>query len=78
MLNPATGQISGTPTGVGTAVFGIQVTDSNKVTAGKTFTMTINATLTITTYSPLTAGTVGVVYSVTMSASGGTPPYSWS
>ncbi len=34
-------------------------------------------TLTITTDSPLPPAIVGVVYSQTLSASGGTPPYSW-
>jgi len=77
-LTPATGLISGTPTGVGTAVFGIQVTDSNKVTAGKAFSITIDATLTITSNSPLAGGTVGVPYSLALSASGGLPPYSWT
>ena len=33
---------------------------------------------TITTLSPLPTGTVGVVYSQTLAASGGTTPYSWS
>ncbi len=34
--------------------------------------------LTITTTSPLTAGTVGTAYNQTFVATGGTPPYSWS
>ena len=33
---------------------------------------------TITTTSPLTAGTVGTGYNQTFAATGGTPPYSWS
>ncbi|MBE0568338.1 MAG: putative Ig domain-containing protein, partial [Deltaproteobacteria bacterium] len=33
---------------------------------------------TITTASPLPAGTVGTAYSQTLAATGGTPPYSWS
>ncbi|MCP2500770.1 MAG: Ig-like domain-containing protein [Deltaproteobacteria bacterium] len=33
---------------------------------------------TITTTSPLTAGTVGTAYNQTFAATGGTPPYSWS
>jgi hypothetical protein len=41
-------------------------------------TFTITAALTITTPSPLPAGTVGSAYSQTLAASGGAAPYSWS
>ena len=34
--------------------------------------------LTILTSSPLPAGTAGVPYGITLAASGGTPPYTWS
>jgi hypothetical protein len=34
--------------------------------------------LTILTSSPLPAGTAGVSYGITLAASGGTPPYTWS
>jgi hypothetical protein len=34
--------------------------------------------LTILTSSPLPAGTTGVPYDITLAASGGTPPYTWS
>ena len=36
------------------------------------------AFLTITTTSPLPNGTLGTSYSVTLAASGGVPPYTWS
>src|SRR5215472_5180110 len=36
------------------------------------------STLTITTVAPLFSGTVGVGYSQTFQATGGTQPYSWS
>ena len=36
------------------------------------------AALTITTASPLAGGTVGTAYSQTLTASGGTPSYTWS
>ena len=38
----------------------------------------VAAAPTITTTSPLTAGTVGTAYNQTFAATGGTPPYSWS
>ncbi len=39
---------------------------------------TVTPALTITTSSPLPAGIAGSPYSQTLTASGGTPPYSWS
>jgi hypothetical protein len=78
VLNSATGQISGTPTASGPVSFTIQVTDSNQVKATKAFTVTINAALSIITYSPLPPGMVGAIYSVPMIATGGTPPYTWT
>ena len=76
LLNAATGALTGTPTTAGTSNFTIQVTDSAAVTATKAFSLTINpAALTITTASPLPAGTVGIAYSQTFAATGGTPPY---
>ena len=47
-------------------------------TTNKLFSLTINPPLTITTVSPLPAGTQGVAYGQTFAATGGTPPYvSW-
>ncbi len=36
------------------------------------------AALVVSTNSPLTSGTVGTAYSLSLAATGGTPPYSWS
>ncbi|MGB2635563.1 MAG: putative Ig domain-containing protein [Candidatus Acidiferrum sp.] len=77
------GTISGTPTASGSFTFTAKVTDSTTPTAQtatKSFTLTVAAAVspvTITT-STLTAGQVGVAYSTTLAASGGTTPYSWS
>lgn len=80
-LAPATGVISGTPTAAGTSTFTVTVTDSATppLTGSRTYTITIqpSAALTITTTS-LPAATVGVAYSQTLAATGGTPPYGWS
>ncbi len=43
-----------------------------------TLTVTAASPVTITTLSPLPTGTVNLPYSVTLTASGGTPPYTWS
>jgi len=78
------GLLSGTPTNSGT--FGslvVKVTDSCSTPQNQqnTFTLTIvpaTPPLQITTTSPLPSGTQNGSYSTTMSATGGTPPYTWS
>src|SRR5206468_1926382 len=73
------GALSGTPTSSGTFNFTALLTDSAGATATKGFAITVvTPPLTITTASPLTAGTVGAAYSQTLVAIGGTAPYSWS
>jgi hypothetical protein len=76
-----TGVISGTPTGAGTSNFTVKVTDSQTPTpATKTANLSITVTiapLVVTTVS-LPGGSVGNVYSQTLHASGGVPPYTWS
>ena len=77
-LNPATGGIAGTPTTAGTQYFGVKVTDSLSRSTSAGFQMTVNPTLVITTSSPLPAGTVGVAYSQTLTATGGSGQYTWA
>ena len=78
-LNPTSGNLSGTPTTAGAFSFQVQVTDSAHNSAQASFTLTVTgSSLTITTAAPLFAGTVGVAYAQTFSASGGIPPYAWS
>ena len=75
----SSGVISGTPTTAGgpTSIT-FQVTDNASKTATKALSITINsATLSITT-STLTNGTVGIAYSQTLTATGGTTSYTWS
>ncbi len=82
-LNAGTGTISGTPTTAGTASFSVQVKDANAQTASASLSITINSPtptvmpVSITTTS-LPAGTANTAYSATLTASGGTAPYSWS
>jgi hypothetical protein len=74
------GAISGTPGALGHASFTLEVTDSTAPTA-----MTAAATLSIVVgVAPLTVTTknlpnaiIGTSYSASLSASGGTAPYSW-
>ncbi len=73
----ASGTISGTPTATGSYTFTIRVTDSVGDTASQAYTVSIAPPASITTTS-LPNGTVGVGYQSTVSATGGTLPYSWS
>ena len=86
-FNAATGVISGTPTTVGTSSFAVQILDSSDIP----YSVTAQETIVISNgqgtgqSGPLTvlggnppAGTVGVAYSTSLMATGGTTPYSWS
>jgi hypothetical protein len=81
-FNAATGVISGTPTAEGSYSIVLSVTDQSDVpdtvTSQKTLlvaTVTTGA-LTISGLPP--SGTVNTAYSSTLTASGGTAPYTWS
>lgn len=80
-LNSSSGQISGTPTANGTFSFTVTVTDSENPQASAQ----ANLSISINTGSPLQINTGGLPegsevtpYSVTLYASGGVQPYSWS
>jgi Putative Ig domain len=77
-LSPA-GVIGGTIAFNATGVysFTVQVTDSGGRTTTRAFSIAIGAAVTITTPS-LLDGVVGVMYSQTLAAGGGTTPYSWA
>jgi hypothetical protein len=72
--------LSGTPTQIGAFAFSIRATDSRGATGTGNFTITINspAAPTIATTSPLPNATRGVFYTTIFTATGGTPPYTWS
>jgi len=69
------GDITGTPTGSGTANFTVQVTSGAQV-ATKALSITIIPALQITTTS-LPAGTAGDPYSQSLTATGGVGGYTW-
>jgi len=80
-LDTATGLLSGIPASAGVADFSIRVTDRAQNTATKAFSLTVNPSvtaLTIITASPLPQAWLGVAYSVSLVATGGTAPYGWS
>lgn len=78
-LNTSTGALTGTPTAGGSFSFTVSATDANSFTANDPVTLTVNApTITL---SPLTlpTGTYGSAYTtVTLTAAGGTSPYTYS
>ena len=76
------GLISGTPTANGTFTFTVTATDANGCTGLQAYTIVINPPvcppITLLPAPPLPQGTVGVAYSQTITASGGTAPYTYS
>jgi putative Ig domain-containing protein len=75
----AAGVLSGTPTDSGSFSFTIGVKDSSGQSGTKIFALTINpGPLTITTTAQLPGGALGQPFSQTLTAAGGTPPYSWT
>ncbi|MGO9437348.1 MAG: beta strand repeat-containing protein [Terracidiphilus sp.] len=83
-LNPSTGAITGTPTataGASTLTFSVTDSSSPSHTASANLILTIAASasgpLTITT-TALPNGQVGTAYSATLTATGGTTPYTWA
>jgi hypothetical protein len=79
-LNPSSGLIAGTPSASGTSTFMAAVADSGSQSVQKQFSIAVSpnqsSPLQITTGN-LTA-TVGVAFSQTLTASGGTAPYSFA
>ncbi|MBK5295262.1 MAG: putative Ig domain-containing protein [Acidobacteriia bacterium] len=75
------GVISGTPTTAGSYSVALQAADSAGNRVSQSYMVTVvdsgGESLMITT-ADLPNGTSGAIYSVAMSASGGTPPYIWS
>jgi len=76
-LDANAGTISGTAKVTGASNFTVQVIDAKGVTATKQFSITISGGLTITTAPGLRNASIGLAYSATLSAAGGTPPYTW-
>ncbi|MFN7973831.1 MAG: Ig domain-containing protein [Acidobacteriota bacterium] len=71
-------QISGTPTTAGTFNFDVTATDANGCAGTTSYTVTIGCpTITLSPGSPLPGGVIGTPYSVTITASGGTAPYTF-
>jgi len=80
-LDPASGNLQGTPQSPGTLNFTVQVSDAARQTSSQSYSLQVSTpTLTLTLGSALPAGTVGTSYSqrIQATATGGLPPYTWA
>jgi hypothetical protein len=71
------GVLAGTPTTAGSYPFTVNVIDQNNGIATTSITLVVTAGLTLTFPAP-PSGTVGTAYTDTLTAAGGTAPYTWS
>jgi len=76
-INASTGVISGTPTTAGAFTATIRASDTSGQTATASIPLNIVSPLIITSGNPGPA-TAGASYVFQLTASGGTPPYTWS
>ncbi len=76
------GVISGTPTTAGSFTFTVRAADSDGCFGSQIYTIVINPAATCPTIelspSTLSPATIGIAYSETITASGGTAPYTFS
>jgi hypothetical protein len=75
-LNAGNGLLSGTPSSSGNYSFTVQVKDSSGATAQRAFSMSVISQLSLGGGN--FTGQVGTVFSLTLSATGGVPPYSFA
>jgi PKD repeat protein len=71
------GTLSGTPTTGGAYTFTVRATDKKNCTGSMTYTLRICSTITVAP-ATLPGGVAGTAYSQTLTASGGTAPYSFA
>ena len=77
-LNFFTGAITGTPTTGGTYPFTVTATDLNNATGSQAYTIVIGTNSLVITPGSLPNATQGLQYNQTLSASGGSAPYTYS
>jgi hypothetical protein len=77
-LNPSTGAITGVPTGSGDSNFTIQALDSAGNIGTRAYTVNVGTNSLSLSPATLPPGTQGTPYSQTVTASGGTGPYTYS
>jgi hypothetical protein len=77
-FNSTTLVLSGTPPSAGPVTFQLILSDNVAQSLTQNFTLPVNAALTFGNTSPLPPATVGLPYSETLTASGGSGSYRWS
>ncbi|MDE2249512.1 MAG: putative Ig domain-containing protein, partial [Xanthomonadaceae bacterium] len=81
-LTFSAGVLSGTPTAGGSFSFTVTATDSSAApgpySGSQAYTLTVNPPTIVLSPSTLPAATVGIAYSQTITASGGTSPYTYA
>ncbi|MCO5167300.1 MAG: Ig domain-containing protein [Planctomycetes bacterium] len=77
-LDAATGAVTGVPLVAGdVGLFVVRVTDVDSFFAERALLVGVRKELAVTTASPLPGAQLGVPYTVTLAAAGGTLPYTW-
>ena len=74
----STGALTGTPNASGSFNFGITATDSNNCTGSKSYSITVSCPTIAIAPATLPSATAGTPYSQTITASGGTGPYTFT
>jgi Bacterial Ig-like domain (group 3)/MBG domain (YGX type)/Putative Ig domain/NHL repeat len=74
----SSGTISGTPAAGGMFSFSITATDSTSTSSSQAFSLVVNAPTITLSPTTLASATDGAAYSQAISASGGTPPYTFA
>jgi len=77
-LNVFTGQLFGTPTTAGIYNFQVSATDSTSCSTTAPYRVTVSCPAIAVSPASLTGGEAGVAYSQTLTASGGTSPYTFA
>lgn len=74
----SSGTLSGTPTAGGSYTFTVTATDSNTNTGSQAYSITVSSASITLSPSTLNSMTDGVAFNQTITASGGTAPYTYS
>ena len=77
-LDGATGVLSGTPTQVGAPSFTVTATDSRGCTGSRPYTLTVDCSAITIQPASLPDGAEGIAYAQTLTAAGGTAPYTFA